>query len=74
MNTILTRGDGNLNDPIFKSSNVRAGGGGGEGVLKFRVVDQRITPLVQIPKKEISSKTPCIGVVGFTLNGALQQG
>ena len=49
------------------------GGGGGEGVLKFRV-DQRITPLVQIPKKEISSKTPCIGVVGFTLNGALQQG
>ena len=35
LNTILARGGGNLNDPIFKSSNVRGlpevgeGGGGG---------------------------------------------
>ena len=29
LNTILARGGGNLNDPIFKSSNAR--GGGGEG-------------------------------------------
>ena len=37
LNTILARGGGNLNDPIFKSSNARALGGGGGGVLKFRV-------------------------------------
>ena len=32
LNTILARGDGNLNDPIFKSSNARAlpGGRGGD--------------------------------------------
>ena len=35
-NTILARGAGNLNDPIFKSSNARVPGGGG-GVLKCRV-------------------------------------
>ena len=39
LNTILARGGGNLNKPIFKSSN--AGGGGG-GMLKFRV-DQCIS-------------------------------
>ena len=41
LNTILARGGGNLNDPIFKSSNARGlpGGGGGAGVmLKFRLV------------------------------------
>ena len=34
LNTILALGGGNLNDPIFKSSNARAlsGGGGGGGV------------------------------------------
>ena len=37
LNTILARGGGNLNDPIFKSSNARGG-----GMLKFRV-DRRIT-------------------------------
>ena len=44
LNTILARGGGNLNDPIFKSSNARAltGWGGGGGVLEFRV-DRRIT-------------------------------
>ena len=43
LNTILAGGGGNLNDPIFKSSNARGlpGGGGGGGVLKFRV-DRRI--------------------------------
>ena len=40
MNTILARGGGNLNDPIFKSSNARGLPGG--GMLKFRV-DRRIT-------------------------------
>ena len=36
LNTILARGGGNLNDPIFRSSNARAlpgpGGGGGGNV------------------------------------------
>ena len=36
LNTILARGGGNLNDPIFKSSNARGLPGGG-GMLKFRV-------------------------------------
>ena len=36
LNTILARGGGNLNDPIFKSSNAREG-----GILKFSV-DRRI--------------------------------
>ena len=40
LNTILARGGGNLNDPIFKSSNARGLPGG--GMLKFRV-DRRIT-------------------------------
>ena len=39
LNTILARGGGNLNDPIFKSSNARGLPGG--GMLKFRV-DRRI--------------------------------
>ena len=38
LNTILARGGGNLNDPVFKSSNARAVG----GMLKFRV-DRRIS-------------------------------
>ena len=44
LNTILAIGGGNLNDPIFKSSNARGlpGVGGGGGVLKFRV-DRRIS-------------------------------
>ena len=33
MNTILARGGGNLNNPIFKSSNARGLPGG--GMLKF---------------------------------------
>ena len=41
LNTILARGGGNLNDPIFKSSKARALPGGGGGMLKFRV-DLRI--------------------------------
>ena len=43
LNTILARGGVNLNDSIFKSSNARGlSGGGGGGMLKFRV-DRRIT-------------------------------
>ena len=38
----LARGGGNLNDPIFKSSNARSLPGGGGGMLKFRV-DRRIS-------------------------------
>ena len=42
LNTILAIGGGNLNDPIFKSSNAWGlPGGGGGGILKFRV-DRRI--------------------------------
>ena len=43
LNTSLAIGGGNLNNPIFKSSNARGlpGGGGGGGMLKFRV-DRRI--------------------------------
>ena len=42
LDTILAQGGGNLNDPIFKSSNARGlPGGGGGGMLKFRV-DRRI--------------------------------
>ena len=40
LNPILARGGGNLNDPIFKSSNARGlpwGKGGGGWMLKFRV-------------------------------------
>ena len=40
LNTILARGGGNLNDPIFKSSNVQ--GLPGRRMLKFRV-DRRIS-------------------------------
>ena len=40
LNTILAQGGGNLNDPIFKSSNARGLPGEG-GMLKFRV-DRRI--------------------------------
>ena len=36
LNTILARGGGNLNDPIFKGSNARGLPGGG-GKLKFQV-------------------------------------
>ena len=32
LNTVLARGGGNLNDPIFKSSNARCLPGGGGGV------------------------------------------
>ena len=42
LNTILARGGGNLNDPIFKSSNARGLPGG--GMLKFRF-DRRIIVL-----------------------------
>ena len=41
LNTILARGSGNLNDPIFKKSNARALLGGWGGMLKLRV-DRRI--------------------------------
>ena len=48
LNTILARGGGNLNDPIFKSSNARGlPGGGGGGMLKFRV-DRRINEICKI--------------------------
>ena len=48
LNTILARGGGNLNDPIFKSSNARGlfGRLGGGGMLKFRF-DRRIRPKTQ---------------------------
>ena len=42
LNSILARGGGNLNDPIFKSSNARAlpggGGGGGGACLSFELI------------------------------------
>ena len=43
LNSILARVGGNLNDPIFTSSNTRAFStlGGGGGMLKFRA-DRRI--------------------------------
>ena len=44
LNTILARGGGNLNYPIFKNSECPGfarGGGGGMGMLRFRV-DRRI--------------------------------
>ena len=41
LNTSLAIGGGNLNNPIFKSSNARGLPGGGGGMLKFRV-DRRI--------------------------------
>ena len=42
MSTILAQGGGNLNEPVFKSSNARAlPGGGGGGMLKFPV-DRRV--------------------------------
>ena len=41
LNTILARGGGNLNDPIFKSLNARALPGEGGRMLKFRV-DRRM--------------------------------
>ena len=52
LNTILARRGGNLNDPIFKSLNARAGGGGGEresfeliGALRAREQVQGCTSL-----------------------------
>ena len=55
LNTILARGDGNLNDPIFKSSNAWAlsgeGRGRGGGMLKFRVdrhISARIISLFRL--------------------------
>ena len=47
LNTILAIGGGNLNDPIFKSSNARGLPGGGGGMLKFRV-DRRINLFTKI--------------------------
>ena len=43
LNTILARGGGNLNDPIFKSSNARGlpGGGGGSFELIGALVGRR---------------------------------
>ena len=41
LNTTLARGGGNLNDPIFKSSNARALPKGFGGMLRFPV-DRRI--------------------------------
>ena len=56
LNSILARGGGNLNDPIFKSSNVRGlpGGAGGGGMLKFRV-DRRISDQHQISPCNINA-------------------
>ena len=42
MNTILTRGGGNLNDPIFESSNARDLSEG-RGMLKFRLNDRTLS-------------------------------
>ena len=46
LDIILGRGGGNLNDPIFKSSNARVLPGR-RGILKFRV-DGRITDFQSI--------------------------
>ena len=45
LNATLAQGDGDLNDPIFKSSNARKGRGGGAVMLKFRV-DRRIICMI----------------------------
>ena len=51
LNIILALGDGNLNDPIFKSSNARAlSGGRGGGGLEFRVDRRIITDIEPRPK------------------------
>ena len=60
LNTILARGGGNLNDPIFKSSNARGLPGGGGGMLKFRV-DRRINTLLRKGTEQQNKKpTPTI--------------
>ena len=50
LNTILAQGGGNLNDPIFRSSNAqglpRKAGGGGGGMLKFPF-DRRLIFTIQ---------------------------
>ena len=82
LNTILAQGGGNVNDPIFKSSNARAlpregAGGGGGGKMKFRV-DRRIkTGKGLVPKERICGPTSstkfelllvfCFAVVAFVL-------
>ena len=58
LNTILARGGGNLNDPIFKSSNSRALPGGG-GMLKFRI-DWRMIALkleiTGVPARDVTDR------------------
>ena len=62
LNTILAIGGGNLNDPIFKSSNARGLPGG--GMLKFRV-DRRII-MQDIKKRErIKNKRNILNVDGL---------
>ena len=65
LNSILAQGGGNLNDPIFKSSNARGLPGG--GMLKFRV-DRRITLIKSIrPTLSLARATNrqfyCTGVI-----------
>ena len=50
----LARGGGNLNDPIFKSSNARALPGGGV-MLKFRVDRRIITSFVNVSAQKTLS-------------------
>ena len=60
MNTILARGGGNLNDPIFKSSNARGLPGvypGGGGMLKFRFDRCIIAPKMVLVYKDMQIST-----------------
>ena len=77
LNTILARGGGNLNDPIFKSSNVRALPGGG-GMLKFRF-DRRIVSEIDCHVRRAVVQTrslqhPGVKYKGFTRRRSDQMG
>ena len=65
--TILARAGGNLNDPIFKSSNARSLPGG-EGMLKFRVDRRMPCQEAVVPYNWITDKI-VFGAIFFNLCG-----
>ena len=61
LNTVLDRGRGNLNDPIFKSSNARALPGGGGGVeVDRRISSNPVCHVFQSAKFFSSANTSCL--------------